>query len=388
MFDSMDKDIIKVGGVQWTIYPRGNLFQGYVSIGGQKFLRQRPERKALIDLLKAETPTILRNSVALTPEDGMMWREATEILEPFNVSISDAARFYADKHRSIVASATCAEAVERFLAAKRSDSKTLHYIRILKVYLDKFSGKFGPRQIDSINSSEMNAWLRTLKMTGRTRNNIRGGLLALFHWCRDDASLLPKNDKTEADSLSRAAEEINDDPVIFDPDTFHFLIKMFEDLGQIDCVHYLAIGGMAGLRSAEIMRLHEEQFHPEQIEVKARQAKKTRNPSRRLIPICPALKSILKKYPPKFPVITPETQPRAALFAGDWAKNVLRHSYISYRLALVENVDQVTLESATSRQKVFSNYRAIKTADGRIVTKEMAIAWFADPFKKEQRKLG
>jgi len=42
-----------------------------------------------------------------------------------------------------------------------------------------------------------------------------------------------------------------------------------------------------------------------------------------------------------------------------WKHNALRHSFISYRVAQVQNVAQVTLEAGTSPQMIFSNYREL-----------------------------
>jgi len=53
-----------------------------------------------------------------------------------------------------------------------------------------------------------------------------------------------------------------------------------------------------------------------------------------------------------------------------WQRNGLRHSWISYRLALVKSVDQVALEAGNSPRKIFSNYR-------ELVTETAANEWFA-----------
>jgi integrase len=65
-----------------------------------------------------------------------------------------------------------------------------------------------------------------------------------------------------------------------------------------------------------------------------------------------------------------------------WKQNGLRHSYASYRLALIEDVSKVSLELGNSPQKVFSNYR-------KAVTKSQANAWFGVlPEKRASWQLG
>ena len=52
-----------------------------------------------------------------------------------------------------------------------------------------------------------------------------------------------------------------------------------------------------------------------------------------------------------------------------WKRNGLRHSFISYRLAGIKDVGQVSLEAGNSTQMVFKHYR-------QLVTEEQARAWW------------
>ncbi len=52
-----------------------------------------------------------------------------------------------------------------------------------------------------------------------------------------------------------------------------------------------------------------------------------------------------------------------------WKKNALRHSFISYRVADIQNVAQVALEAGNSPQIIFKNYR-------ELVRPAEAKAWF------------
>ena len=53
----------------------------------------------------------------------------------------------------------------------------------------------------------------------------------------------------------------------------------------------------------------------------------------------------------------------------EWPRNVLRHSYISYRIATVKSADQVALEAGNSPSVIFKNYR-------ELATEEQANEWF------------
>ena len=53
-----------------------------------------------------------------------------------------------------------------------------------------------------------------------------------------------------------------------------------------------------------------------------------------------------------------------------WPRNVLRHSFISYRIAIVKSADQVALEAGNSAAIIFRHYR-------ELVTEDVADEWFS-----------
>lgn len=70
----------------------------------------------------------------------------------------------------------------------------------------------------------------------------------------------------------------------------------------------------------------------------------------------------------------------AALVASlkiKWPRNVLRRSFISYRIAIVKSADQVALEAGNSASIIFKNYR-------ELTTEEQAAEWFGILPKEEQ----
>jgi len=46
-----------------------------------------------------------------------------------------------------------------------------------------------------------------------------------------------------------------------------------------------------------------------------------------------------------------------------WKHNALRHSFISYRVADIQNVNQVALEAGNSPAMIFKHYRELVTPD-------------------------
>ncbi|MCX6875125.1 MAG: hypothetical protein NTW21_15145 [Verrucomicrobia bacterium] len=54
----------------------------------------------------------------------------------------------------------------------------------------------------------------------------------------------------------------------------------------------------------------------------------------------------------------------------DWPRNVLRHSFIGYRIAKVKSADEVALEAGNSATIIFKHYR-------ELTTEELADTWFS-----------
>ena len=53
-----------------------------------------------------------------------------------------------------------------------------------------------------------------------------------------------------------------------------------------------------------------------------------------------------------------------------WKHNALRHSFISYRMAILKDENKVALESGNSPKVIFESYR-------ELVTEQDAKAWFS-----------
>ena len=151
-------------------------------------------------------------------------------------------------------------------------------------------------------------------------------------------------------------------------------------------IPFVAIGAFAGLRSAEIARLEwqEVRFDQDVIELKAAKAKTA---SRRLAPILPVLRAWLSPMRKESGKVLAEVNDEFAL-ATQFKKavdamtdqdgeplvkivhNGLRHSFITYRMAVLKNAAQVALEAGNSPRMIFEHYR-------ELATKAEGNAWFA-----------
>ena len=273
---------------------------------------------------------------------------------------------YLRRTRGVRLGATVPEVVKEFLAAKEQDGVSRRYLNQLSSDVNRFAAAF-PCPILNVKSEQIDEWLRGLGVAPRTRNGILTGVRTLFTFAKS-RSYLSKNEVTEADSLSKA--KVGDtDTEIFKPAEMRTLIMA----APRDLIPYLAIAAFAGLRPAEIERLDWSAINLQRriIEVRAGQSKTA---SRRIVPISDNLAAWLSPHIGTGPVAQRESYRHltalASRLAIKWPRNVMRHSFISYRLPLVKSAEQVALEAGNSPAIIFKHYRELATEDD-------ALEWFS-----------
>jgi integrase len=225
--------------------------------------------------------------------------------------------------------------------------------------------------IGGIDTNTLDTWLRSLDVKGRSRNNYRGMLMTLFRFARS-RGYLPKGQPTAADELPRA-KNMSGETGIFTPEQFSKLLhadpkkmdgatpneKLFGDRKFL--VPYFVLGGLAGLRHAEICRMDwaDIDFTQKVVRVGADKAKTA---SHRIVPLTDAAIAWLEPHRETEGQVCSDRQSKyarqiAAKLGIEWPANGLRHSYGTYRLALVKSAAQVALEMGNSVKMVFSHYR-------------------------------
>jgi integrase len=190
----------------------------------------------------------------------------------------------------------------------------------------------------------------------------------LFSYARSQ-NCLPAEQMTAPEQLKKVKIKKDDDISVFTPTEMRKILHA----APPHLIPIIAVGAFSGIRMAELNRLDWSAFNLDRgfIELRADQAKTA---SRRLVPISDNLRAWIEPLKRKGKVVRTELLHRevtalARALKLDWPRNVLRHSFISYRIAIVKSADQVALEAGNSPSIIFKNYR-------ELATEEQANEWF------------
>ncbi len=325
-------------------------------------------------------------AASLTEPQAVDFAAATQAIAPFGFSLASvastvadclplvggqlanlfaAAKEYAERH---AVTPTPVEAViQSLLAAKAKKSR--RYQQDLASRLTRFGDAF-QTNIANVSGPMLQAWLDGLNLSDKSRLNYRRAVLTLFNFA-SKRGLLPKGTNAAKDTETI---EVEGGPIaIYSPEQMARLLHA----ASPRTLPVLALCGFCGLRTAEALRLEWQDIDFAQAHVVV-EARKSKTASRRIVPLPENAAAWLAPYRERTGKVwelsphsfIPARVAEARTAKVKWRSNALRHSFISYRVAQTQNVNQTALESGNSAQVIFSNYR-------QLATPAQAAAWFA-----------
>ncbi len=352
----------------------------------------------------AEASRLLGGKASLV-EAAREYAEAMRVLGDKALLI-EAVREFERRRLHQVASKTVLDAVEEMIAAKERENLSEVHLKGIRRHLREFA-KVCASEVRHIATNQVSDFLRALQTgseqeetlraaTARTKNNYRATLGNFFNYCKERNWV--SRDHEGIEFIPKFKEKGGDIEILTVREMSQYLAH-----ARAEIIPFLAIGGFAGLRTAEIARLDWSEVHLADrfIEVKADKAKTA---SRRIVPIADNLAAWLKDYAQESGRVMPfdhiskqigwlvddvnKALKDEAKQAGQdqekapqvkWKHNGLRHSFISYRVAEIQNANQVALEAGNSPAMIFKHYR-------ELVRPVEAVKWFAvRPAKAKQR---
>jgi hypothetical protein len=281
------------------------------------------------------------------------------------IPLREAVDFFLRHNRSDVPRLMLAEVAEQFAKSRQQAGHSVHYVGQCRKTVGDLAKAFPGQTLPDLKTAELDAWLGGFPFKAKTKNGLRIILVACGNWAEGRGYLVKGGSPFPA--MVRY-KETKAAVSIFTPDNIASLLAKADNTLR----PFLALGAFAGLRTAELQRLDWKEIELERgfITVDASKAK-TRQ--RRLVPISENLKLWLTPHKQASGPVCLHKRPQLAaapLCEGfEWQKNGLRHSFISYRLAILNDTARVALEAGNSPEVIFAHYR-------ELVTPDVAKAWF------------
>lgn len=399
---------VTFGGARVTVRRRAN---GWFSVrwreGGRDRSTTRVDEAAAMDMARKKVRELAagQGSRLLTAEDaGLVQRlkrvagarsphALLDLLEEvggaaggFEV-LSKAMRFWEQSGMAKVERVTMATARRRFL--DHYETRDLETRTTLRKELDLFCKAYGEMAVCDITAEFLAVWVARAQADGspvaaRTHNNRRNVWRTFFNRARG-WNWWPRSEKHPGElvELRREADRI---PEIFTVDQVARLLAVVRQESPA-LLNYLVIGCWLGLRPAEIQRLTLQAWDWERgyVEVTPEVAAKVMQ--HRFVPIPDNVRVLLGGQ-----IVDPRQRQkrrggvremccgtddamhlsllaRRAGIVEVWTPDVMRHSYISYRLAQGHGRGEVAEWAGNSESEIRRSYR-------RPLRKEDGEAWF------------
>lgn len=291
------------------------------------------------------------------------WRSCAEKLGA--VPLMEAVDFYLGKHKPLP-TIDLENAVAEFLTSKAAQGVGPRHKATLRHHLHKLTDMFLDNPaLNQIETKMIDDYLGLYPVL-RTRRNHRITLITFGKWA------------VAADYLTESPFEKTTNPIvpptdpsILTPDELRAVLKEADNCTK----KFIVFGAFTGMRASEILRLKWLDIDwPNDLIILGRTVTKTKR--RRTIHIPPNLRAWILSLSPsgtenKISVVdclNPHLGLRKAVKAAGvvWKNNCLRHSSISYMMALTRNAASTAETHGNSEAQVQENYKAnVSEADAK-----------------------
>ena len=279
-----------------------------------------------------------------------------------------AAKHWSDSNNKNFKPKLVSEIVDEYLADKLSKGKDIansHGTAIRDIKSD-----LGSYFLNDLTTSMMTGWLQKRKHPV-TYNTYRKRLVAISNWSRA-LHYLPRGTPTEAQYIERAVEPEREIGIIT-PKEFAQLLEIVRKHAPRDLAS-LVIAGFCGLRRCEVRKQQWSDIDFKKKILVVTRAKRG-TPSYRTIPINQAALAWLQLCEQKdFEFISKGMAIDRIRKLGrehgvTLPKNAFRHSFVTYRIAQLQDRNQPALEAGHSLQEQTKSYK-------QNASREDGVEWF------------
>lgn len=286
-------------------------------------------------------------------------------------SLVDAVDFFLEFHRADIEAKSLTQMIADFAAGREAMGVHADYVQNIKRQLGRLVKAFPGRTLAQYRTAELDRWLAGQPWQPLTKNDVRKILITFGNWAKA-RSYLPVNRPTEFDGM--VTYKVPPMKVeIYTPAELQKILAAVQ-AKLPDLLPWVVCAAFTGARVKELGMLGWESINFERNFVEVASTK-IRTKARRLVPLHDALRAWLAPHRKESGLITDYADPHAAFVratadAGVPIRdNAFRHSYISYRLAQINDTARVALECGNSPEIIFQHYR-------ELVGPDEATAWF------------
>lgn len=349
----------------------------------RKTFKSKADAETYLQSVKIQSENYGAAAFAISDKLRLDAIRATEILQGTGATLVDAARLFANRYRAEQSGVPLADAVAAYLRSRKIKNPV--HLRTLRCRMENFVAAGEGFTTSTIGADDVTAFLDNLPHTAQTKKHYWTHLRSFFEFCVD-RKWTPKNPISADNRPTVTQGEIE----ILTPTQSRKLLVSCDD--QI--LAGVVIGMFCGLRQAEIEKLDWKAVDLVEGHIKLAAAQvKTR--ARRLVPIPENAQAWLRGLAKiSGPIMSPATATRdlwtqSRVRAGfgpfkptsstvktlqtdpktrkpykhflPWPANALRHSAISYKLAVEQNLPKLAYEFGNSPDVIRSHYNGVAT---------------------------
>ena len=249
-----------------------------------------------------------------------------------------------------------------------------HYI--ITKWLREFAKAFPGHAVCDLSRDHLTAYINGhSKVSARTRNGRRNAVKMFLKWSVGLDYLSAEHRLLEADGMAKETQD-SGDIEFYTPKELRALLESCQRAEFSSLLPVIALGGLAGLRLQEIVRLDWQDVWrvPRHIEIAAIKAK-TRQ--RRLVEICPALAKWLQSFCGCEGGVWKDTLDNFHDMFGKLRdelgiparRNGLRHAFCTFHFSLHANENLTAQQAGNSPAMIHAHYKGL-------ATKAEAKKWF------------
>ena len=353
----------------------------------RRMFRDYDTAKESAKSIAAELAAGAQDVLMLSGKDRLCYERAMETLHPLHMdidtavmqlaeavkllngtgSLAEAAKCYVGQHSTKLPVKSVREVVDELLDEKKKAGVSMFHWKDLRSRLTRFANAFHC-PLASVTSVEIQQFLLSLGVGFRSRRNYRQSIGTLFNFAKAHRYLkLDHPGIADVPKVPKRGPKIS----VFSPEEMTKLLSG----AKSELIPALALGAFAGIRTEEIKRLRWSHIKLARglIDVPS---EVTKTQSRRLVPISDNLHKWLLPFVRNDGPVVPYSNlsnqflKTAKRLGVGWRRNVLRHSFVSYRVAETGDIARTSLEAGNSPKVVKQDYL-------EIVDEDTAKDWFS-----------